>query len=893
MKAGTVAVARVALVLVIVVAMGTAPACAAGSTGGDAQTYYVSPSGLDSNPGTLDQPWKTPGYASKQLQAGDTLVIRGGRYILSTFYDDMITPPTGTASAPIVIKGEEGNRPVLAGRDNLFSAVDIGGTGYVTIENLEITSDNGALFRGGIAGSSGPVDHLTLEDLYIHHIDEGAMDFADLSDATIQGCVMSYCGFGCLGGPVGQQGGWRNVKVRGCTLSYSGHYYQGGPGPSPYDRPDGFGVEPSEGPIEIVDTVAEHNRGDGLDSKCQNTHIHECVVANNSCDGVKLWGDGSRVENTLVYGTGDGVGGASPWAGLVIGTEQEGADFEIENCAIHDNPEREAYPMYVEYGGAAQISVLFRNNIVADGHGAPYFAPEADLTLDHCILYSPDHPDSSLEANGKTYTAEELEAGAVGEEVLCSDPQFLQPAWGSAGDYHLKAGSPAIDSGSSDGAPAIDLDGGARPFGAGYDMGPYEYGATKPVSGNRTWGTGAPGVIQPGVTWYLAEGCTAGGFETWVLVQNPGSTAATVDIIYMTADGEKPGPTVTLPPDSRATVNAADTVGQAWEVSAKATSDVPVVVERAMYWGDRTGAHGSTGVTSTATEWYLAEGCTAGGFETWVLVQNPGDADAQVTLTYMTGEGLVPGTPLTVPGRSRRTVNVADTVPAEWNISTTVKSDEPVVAERAMYWNGRAGGHDSGGVTSASKTWYLAEGSTGGTFETWLLLQNPGSVEAHAQVTYMTDAGPVTGPLVTLPPGTRRTVNIADTVPAAWSVSTEVNADQPVIAERAVYWDGRREGHDSAGVTSRGKTWYVAEGCTGQGFQTWVLVQNPGTQNATVSLEYMTGTRQVTGPTLVLSPRTRRTVNVADTCPGEWSVSTTVTSNQDIAVERAVYGVSP
>ncbi|MBU1670866.1 MAG: right-handed parallel beta-helix repeat-containing protein [Actinobacteria bacterium] len=893
MKAGTVAVARIALLFVVLAVMGTVPARAAGSTGGDAQTYYVSPSGLDSNPGTLDKPFKTPGYASKQIQAGDTLIIQGGRYVLSTFYDDMITPPTGTATAPIIIKGEEGNRPVLAGRDNLFSAVDIGGTSYITIENLEITSDNGALFRGGIAGSSGPVDHLTLKDLYIHHIDEGAMDFADLSAAIIQGCVMSYCGFGCLGGPVGQQGGWRDVTVRGCTLSYSGHYYQGGPGPSPYDRPDGFGVEPSEGPIEIVDTVAEHNRGDGLDSKCRNTHIHECVVANNSCDGVKLWGDGSRVENTLVYGTGDGVGGASPWAGLVIGTEQEGADFEIVNCAIADNPEREAYPMYVEYGGAANISVLFRNNIVADGYGAPYFAPEADLTLDHCILYSPDHPDNSLEANGKTYSADELEAGAVGEGVLCDDPKFLQPAWGSAGDYHLEAGSPAIDSGSSDGAPAIDLDGAARPFGAGYDIGPYEYGALRPVTGERTWGTGAPGVTQPGVTWYLAEGCTAGGFETWVLVQNPNSTPATVDITYMTGEGEKPGPRVTLPPDSRATVNAADTVGQAWEVSAKASSNVPVVVERAMYWGGRTGAHGSTGVSGPATDWYLAEGCTAGGFETWVLLQNPGSVEANAQLTFMTDTGQVTGPLVVLPPGTRRTVNVAETVGEAWNVSTGVDSDEPVVAERAMYWNGRAGGHDSVGVTAASKTWYLAEGSTGGTFETWLLLQNPGDVQANAQVTFMTDAGPVTGPSVGLPPGTRRTVNVAETVGAQWSVSTEVSSDQQVVAERAVYWDGRREGHDSAGVTSRGKTWYVAEGCTGQGFQTWILVQNPGTQNATVSLEYMTGSRQVTGPTLILGPRTRRTVNVADTCPGEWSVSTKVTSSHDITVERAVYGVSP
>ena len=37
--------------------------------------------------------------------------------------------------------------------------------------------------------------------------------------------------------------------------------------------------------------------------------------------------------------------------------------------------------------------------------------------------------------------------------------------------YHLGAGSPAIDQGTASGAPADDLDGDARPAGAGVDIG--------------------------------------------------------------------------------------------------------------------------------------------------------------------------------------------------------------------------------------------------------------------------------------------------------------------------------------------------------------------------------------------------------------------------------------
>jgi hypothetical protein len=44
---------------------------------------------------------------------------------------------------------------------------------------------------------------------------------------------------------------------------------------------------------------------------------------------------------------------------------------------------------------------------------------------------------------------------------------------------------------------------------------------------------------------------------------------------------------------------------------------------------------------------------------------------------------------------SRKTFNVADTVGQVWEVSTRVTSDKPVIAERAMYGNGRVWGTDS------------------------------------------------------------------------------------------------------------------------------------------------------------------------------------------------------
>ena len=200
-------------------------------------------------------------------------------------------------------------------------------------------------------------------------------------------------------------------------------------------------------------------------------------------------------------------------------------------------------------------------------------------------------------------------------------------------------------------------------------------------------------------------------------------------------------------------------------------------------------AHDSIGVTAPAKTWYLAEGSTGAGFETWVLVQNPNSEPAEVTLTYMTPAGEVQGPTETLPANSRKTFNVADKVPGVYEVSTKVEGKKPVIAERAVYGNGRTWGTDSIGATAPAKTWYLAEGSTGAGFETWVLVQNPNSEPAEVTLTSMPPAGEVPGPTVKLQPNSRVTVNVSDAVVGEFSVSTEIGASQPVVVERAMYGD--------------------------------------------------------------------------------------------------------
>ncbi|MBN1289032.1 MAG: C39 family peptidase [Actinobacteria bacterium] len=409
---------------------------------------------------------------------------------------------------------------------------------------------------------------------------------------------------------------------------------------------------------------------------------------------------------------------------------------------------------------------------------------------------------------------------------------------------------------------------------------------------SRAWAHDSIGVPGPSDTWYLAEGSTRGGFETWILVQNPNDQDAEVSLTYMTEKGEEAGPSVVIGANSRMTFFVGDTVADTWSVSTKVESDLPVIAERSMYGNNRTWGHDSIGVTEPADTWYLAEGCTNGGFETWILIQNPNDSAAEVTLSYMTADGERRGPTVELPANSRQTFFAADSVPDTWDVSTLVTSDVPVIAERAMYGGSRTWGHDSVGVSEPADTWYLAEGCTNGGFETWILIQNPEDVPAEVQLTYMTTEGPVAGPGVTIGPNSRQSFDVAETVPSTWSVSTEVSSDIPVIAERAMYGNNRTWGHDSRGVSLASNTWYLAEGCTNTGFESWVLVQNPNTGPVDVTLTFMTPGGAITGPAMTLPSNTRYTFNVGDYVPGEWEVSTQVDASLPVIAERAMYGDS-
>jgi len=393
-------------------------------------------------------------------------------------------------------------------------------------------------------------------------------------------------------------------------------------------------------------------------------------------------------------------------------------------------------------------------------------------------------------------------------------------------------------------------------------------------------------------SWYFAEGSTAYGFEEYICVQNPGPFAASVKATYMLPAGQNQvvGDAFTLQPFSRATINVAD-IAPATDVSVRVDSDQEVVCERSMYWGGRIEGTDSIGVRAPNTKWYLAEGCTNYGFEEYVSLQNPGNSNAAVEITYNTSKGPKARPTVPVAAHTRRTILVNNDVPAD-DVSVTVKSDKPIVAERSMYWDNKRGGHDSIGTDSPSQQWFLAEGSTKWGFSTFILVQNPSTVDATVNMVFLTTGGPVGAPPIVVKAGTRQTVDTSKLVGAA-DFSTSVSSKETgIICERSMYWNNGtgKAGHDTIGVKQAMNNCYLAEGTMLYGFETFVLIANPNNAENDVAISYMTPHGiEVRPGGVTIAPNSRVTINVNTEDFPPTDVSIKLEGSLPIAAERAMY----
>lgn len=339
------------------------------------------------------------------------------------------------------------------------------------------------------------------------------------------------------------------------------------------------------------------------------------------------------------------------------------------------------------------------------------------------------------------------------------------------------------------------------------------------------------------------------------------------------------------------------------ENSTHIYSDQPVIAERPMYFnyaGGWTGGHDVLGATEAEMNWYFAEGTTKTGFDEYLCLQNPGDKNASVTVEYMMMAGSGSNITRTYPvaAHSRFTVNVNNEAGAGKDVAMGVTSNEPVIAERPMYFNYGGtwtGGHDVLGATQIQTDWYFAEGTTQAGFLEYLCLQNPNATATTATVHFM-NAGGDSGTLeIPLPAKSRYTVPVYAVQAPGEDVSVWVHAPGGIIAERPMYFDYRPTdlawtgGHDVVGTDGPAAHWYFAEGTTRANFDEYLCVQNPGDSVANITVTFMTGSGANIPLTFSVNPHSRYTVWVNPVVGPNQDVSMQVDSTQPIIAERPMY----
>ncbi len=247
-------------------------------------------------------------------------------------------------------------------------------------------------------------------------------------------------------------------------------------------------------------------------------------------------------------------------------SNQEGSNPVLTNCAFIGNRAESGGGMYNSGTSSPTLNncTFSGNEVTASPKrgGAMYSIgcpscnpPEIPSpTLKNCIIWGNDgsqiyHTNVNISSTSISYSI--IEGGCSASycnNILDVDPLFVsQPpiGFGSSGDLHLQDCSPAIDAGTSAGAPGADFEGDPRPQGLGVDMGFDESLVDFSIT-TRTW-TG-----EEDTDWYNA--CN------W---SPPAVPTASNDVVIpnMTNDPSIPGNTsavaksLTLQTGSKLTVN--------------------------------------------------------------------------------------------------------------------------------------------------------------------------------------------------------------------------------------------------------------------------------------------------------------------------------------------------
>ena len=420
------------------------------SLAGDAMTYYVSASGNDAWGGTEGSPWRTIQHALDVVGAGDTVLVRDGTY--SEYLQSVRSGGPGT---PIVITSYPSETAMIDGASVVGWNTGVTIThDHVHLVGLEVA--NWPSIGIWVEGSG----YVEIRDCTVHDMEYGIGFAAGAHDFLLDDVeIYAFDWFGFDASPSGGSDCY-NGTLRDC-VAHSAR--------DPGLNVDGFALgHGNQNSFKFV-RCETYGVYDGFDISADDTRLAQCSSHDNDNAGFKSWADDVEIENCIAYRNGV--------CNLEMDWDGDPGSTTVWDCTFFDAP---VFNIWVEN---AEDTLEMRNCILAGGENIglafEQLAPPSYIG-DHNLFHN-RNPDRVITVG---YTDEfsltDLESGAwtvySGEDgnSLTSSSEsaiFVNPA---VPDLHLSVGSPAVDSGTSVGAPVADFDGVQRPQGPAHDIGAFE-----------------------------------------------------------------------------------------------------------------------------------------------------------------------------------------------------------------------------------------------------------------------------------------------------------------------------------------------------------------------------------------------------------------------------------
>ncbi len=381
---------------------------------------------------------------------------------------------------------------------------------------------------------------------------------------------------------------------------------------------------------------------------------------------------------------------------------------------------------------------------------------------------------------------------------------------------------------------------------------------------------------------FFAAGNTALGTERLTLL-NRGPDEARTTLTGISSLGQERR-SVTVPAGKRVDVTLNSTFPVSGPLGVELLSDRRIDAERIQITGRE--VLGGPAEKQPARVWYFAEASGVEAKASAIEVLNPQDREVPTTVTlYPDASGPVSHT-LTLPPRSRQTVDLDKLLPGQ-HFALVVVSGEPIIAERLAV-SGSGAATIAPGSADLSRRWMFAEGSTMAGYTTTLTLFNPWPQQLPVTLRVMSEDGTSLDRRYAIP-GRKRTVLSLNDIAPDLPFAMDLNAERPIVAERLIQFDRGSGASAGPGAPRAATRWDFVEGSTAKPAEEYLLLLNPNTQLVGVEVTYMRADGKIERRAHTVGAAARLTVSVNAEMPDQPILSTIVTADRPVVAERTIY----